>query len=669
MTNNPANDDTMDDPDESRPLLPASAIVERRKASREQRSRRRKALSSSAADPNYGAFWNKTNSLTIDQQQQQQQRDDVPMMMNGRTAGAAAAIPPSLSMSYRPVAPPTSMLPSSQKFSPRSEFRKLAKGISPTASPLGSSSIHRKGGGFPGGPAMSDLFATSQEESIRLLTRTMSERPHPVRGESWRKMQERQETAQNLVNDIKGVEQPLLCRNVFFLLLFVFHLVFLIYLGERFGIDALEDHSAATSDDDLTIDYSNLVYIACWSGLFAVFISALLLGAMTYFARHFVQIALFVIIFLSFAWGTIGVGVSPKTAVPVTGIIALGLAVAYTFIVWDRIPFAAANLVTALSGIRDFPGIVVVAFGLQAVALLWSACFSVVVFGVYTAMQKRETPPRLAYVVYVLLGISLNWTFQVIQGTVHAITAGVIGGWWYHGNSEENSGLVRKSAFKTIFYSMGSICFGSLFVGPVRILRLFSVLFRPSSSDDSSLVCLHQCVHCIQSCMTSFVDSISASYNTWAYTYIGMYHYGFLDAGHHATDLFEKIGWTTIVSDDLVPNVLFFTSLVIGGITGCFAFLLSRIDRLAVLNSNGEAGLAPFVEGVIIGLVLPSVVFGLISSSVNTVLVSFASSPLDFERRHPQLSHEMRSAWREVWPGALDVSRERFTPNTLRVDC
>jgi len=59
--------------------------------------------------------------------------------------------------------------------------------------------------------------------------------------------------------------------------------------------------------------------------------------------------------------------------------------------------------------------------------------------------------------------------------------------------------------------------------------------------------------------------------------------------------------------------------------------------------------------GAVLGLVVTSVLFGIISSSVNAVLVCFAASPVDFENNHPQLSHEMRSAWREVWPGCMDV--------------
>jgi hypothetical protein len=62
-----------------------------------------------------------------------------------------------------------------------------------------------------------------------------------------------------------------------------------------------------------------------------------------------------------------------------------------------------------------------------------------------------------------------------------------------------------------------------------------------------------------------------------------------------------------------------------------------------------------FAVGAVNGLVLTSVLFSLISSSVNAVLVLFATSPVDFDRTRPQLSDDMRNAWREVWPGALDV--------------
>lgn len=59
--------------------------------------------------------------------------------------------------------------------------------------------------------------------------------------------------------------------------------------------------------------------------------------------------------------------------------------------------------------------------------------------------------------------------------------------------------------------------------------------------------------------------------------------------------------------------------------------------------------------GMFTGLVVTHVLFGLISSSVNAVIVLFAGSPVEFEKNHPELSQELRSAWREVWPGCMDI--------------
>lgn len=84
--------------------------------------------------------------------------------------------------------------------------------------------------------------------------------------------------------------------------------------------------------------------------------------------------------------------------------------------------------------------------------------------------------------------------------------------------------------------------------------------------------------------MTSCVDNLAERFSSWSFTYIGLYGYGLVVAGLHATELFEKRGWTTIVSDDLVPNVLIMISLAIGGLTGMVAYLLEQIEALSLTN-------------------------------------------------------------------------------------
>ena len=100
-------------------------------------------------------------------------------------------------------------------------------------------------------------------------------------------------------------------------------------------------------------------------------------------------------------------------------------------------------------------------------------------------------------------------------------------------------------------------------------------------------------MNCIQTCVTSCVDGLANHVNSWAFTYIGIYGYGFLDAGSSATELFSTRGWSMIVTDDLVPNVLLMTSLVVGGATGCFALILEEFSDKHI-SSLGQPGAVSF---------------------------------------------------------------------------
>jgi len=72
---------------------------------------------------------------------------------------------------------------------------------------------------------------------------------------------------------------------------------------------------------------------------------------------------------------------------------------------------------TALSAIRANPGTLVVSFGFQALALAWSVYYAIVACGVYDAVQEEgmlDISQPMANFIYVLLGISYYWTFQVL---------------------------------------------------------------------------------------------------------------------------------------------------------------------------------------------------------------------------------------------------------------
>jgi uncharacterized protein YacL len=135
--------------------------------------------------------------------------------------------------------------------------------------------------------------------------------------------------------------------------------------------------------------------------------------------------------------------------------------------------------------------------------------------------------------------------------------------------------------------------------------------------------------------------------------YVGLYGYGYCEAGKSVIQLFKDRGWEAIIADDLVGMVLFMVSLIVGLLTGAGGILIE--DKTDWFDSFQESGadlrIIVFILGLIIGLLLCSIVMSVIASSVNTAIVLFAEAPAEFEKNYPALSREMREAYLRAHPG------------------
>ena len=143
------------------------------------------------------------------------------------------------------------------------------------------------------------------------------------------------------------------------------------------------------------------------------------------------------------------------------------------------------------------------------------------------------------------------------------------------------------------------------------------------------------------------------------FTYIGMYSYDFVEAGERALQLFETRDWMYVVRDNLIQNVLFMSSIVIGGSTGVFAVVVEETDGYE-FSSFHQPVVTAFIIGSVVGYILSDILLlGVIGSAVNTVLVCFAAAPTEFDRNHPQLSRDMRESWsQQLWEPATVHHRD-----------
>lgn len=143
-------------------------------------------------------------------------------------------------------------------------------------------------------------------------------------------------------------------------------------------------------------------------------------------------------------------------------------------------------------------------------------------------------------------------------------------------------------------------------------------------------------------------------FNKWAFVYVGLYGYSYIEAGKNVITLFKNRGWEAIIADDLISNVFFFLSLSVGGVCAGIGYAINENAFGGLFEGAPSTGASVqttnAILGFIIGLVLSSILLSTIGSAVNAVIVCFAEGPAEFEANHPELSRKMRETWLQFYP-------------------
>jgi hypothetical protein len=372
------------------------------------------------------------------------------------------------------------------------------------------------------------------------------------------------------------------------------------------------------------------------------------------------------------------------------------LGIFYAWGVWHRIPFASANIDIAMRALRDNHGLWVVAYTmtLQTIlwTVLWTCTFLQVLFfdphWVFDCDDETTVPdnngnsssssvcrmaPRGKVIITFLL-LSLFWTSEVLKNLFHTTIAGVVGTWWFapdeartspppYDNNNNNattsysccrtccgcSPAIYDSWGRSSVYSFGSICLGSLLVGIMRVLQLIVRCGRqqrrqsrpgdPSSSGGGDLF------FCLLQCLVDNLEYLLEYINQWSFVYVGLYGYDYWTAGKQVTTLFQQRGWSVIVNDQLVNRSLAMMSTLIAFITG----VIGVIVGFFFLGPLGAA--YSFLMGFVLGMTSCGILFGVVTSAVNTVVVCFAESPNQLRFNHsPELYQKLAHAWRVAYP-------------------
>lgn len=384
------------------------------------------------------------------------------------------------------------------------------------------------------------------------------------------------------------------------------------------------------------------------------------LGYMSNNASQLIKASLFVAVGLNilFFFLALATGV-PQSAV-IHAVFAALLA-CYAKAVWHRIPYAASNLRSAIAAVKANMGVALVAFSSIPASVAWLFTWTLAIGGTFTrdfmytelqttdqfdtesgsSTQTEKAISGVGIVVTFAYILSLHWTNQVIKGVVRTTIAGVIGTWWFTPLEASSfcSSAVRDSLARSLTYSFGSICFGSLIVAIIETLRAW---LNGASRNRNGIVRL------LAQCLLLWVERIMEYFNKWAFVYVGLYGYSYLEAGKSVMGLFRERGWTAIIADNLVNRVLALACLAIGLIVALIAVIAGLLTEVTG-GWMGWLAVAAWI-GFIVGFILSGIMMGVLSGAVDSIIVCYAEAPTEFKENHPDLHREMEDTWTAAWP-------------------
>ena len=342
----------------------------------------------------------------------------------------------------------------------------------------------------------------------------------------------------------------------------------------------------------------------------------------------------------------------------VVNLILAALFACYAKAVWHRIPFAASNLKAAVTCVHSNLGMVF--FGLLSIPLytLWFVLWVYVLASVLTSpwMKTQETDfqvtddvmgfsntheeeqvSSMGSLAIAALSLSFYWTWHVLRNVAHTTFAGTVGTWWFlpqEASSCCSRGLT-DSLSRSLTYSFGSICLGSLLVALIEVVK--GMVHSAARHGRNGIL------RCIAECLLSIIEAIALYFNKWAFIYVGLYGYSYVEAGKNVIGLFRQRGWSNIISDALVNRML--------GMM-CFCIGLSNFGLVFVFTVGMPEDTVMILcwASFLVGLLLSSVTFGVLASAVDTIMVLYAEAPAEFKDNHPELCHELEESWSKAWP-------------------
>ncbi|KAF8252961.1 DUF580-domain-containing protein [Wilcoxina mikolae CBS 423.85] len=340
-------------------------------------------------------------------------------------------------------------------------------------------------------------------------------------------------------------------------------------------------------------------------------------------------------------------------------IVFLIFSVFYIFCFWSwrfRIPFSVLMLQTAIDVSKHFGHVFMVSAIGGVVALCAGAWFAVTFVAVYIKYSPSPDNPAcrvnrgscssgklIGLLVFVVF--SFYWLSEVIKNVMHVSVSGVYGSWYFCARSQMPSHPTLGAFKRAMTYSFGSICFGSLIVSIIQLLKQAASIAQQDEAMDGNLVAC--CLWAVANCILSIILWLIEYFNHYAYSYIALYGDPYITAAKSTWTMMKDRGLDALVNDLLIDPVLTAGAVFVGYLCALLAWLYLEFTN-PLYNEGGRFTAVVLAFAFLTGLQIANIFLVPIKSGIATIFTSMAHDPDVMRRDHPDLYQRMVAVYPHV---------------------
>jgi hypothetical protein len=181
-----------------------------------------------------------------------------------------------------------------------------------------------------------------------------------------------------------GQKQAARCNDPIFALLFYVTVIAMLAVSVVYGPSAME-----SDENGESYDYSGYVTATVIVVCLSFLASGGALAIMMCIPETLIKVSLIFVVVLAGLWMVMAF-LSGQIFAGIMGAIFFAMSLCYAKVVWGRIPFATANLVTSMTAIKANLGVTLYAYLFTIIAGMWSILWSVSFVGIYNESETCD---------------------------------------------------------------------------------------------------------------------------------------------------------------------------------------------------------------------------------------------------------------------------------------